>query len=59
MSTRPFIAATAGLAIVLAVTATLLTSPGATAESVKPTPHIFVPTTVAIEARDTEPAPTF
>ena len=59
MSNRTHLAATAGIAIALVLTAALLGSPGATADSVKSAPHVFVPTTVAIEARNEEPAPTF
>jgi hypothetical protein len=59
MPNRTQLALTAGMAIALVATAALLGSPGATAEAVKMTPHVFVPTTVAIEARHEEPAPTF
>lgn len=59
MPNRTHVAATAALAVGLVITAALLTSPGATAEAVKGSPHVFVPTTVAIEARQEEPAPTF
>ena len=59
MPNRIHLAATAGIAIALLVTAALLGSPGATAEAVKATPHVFVPTTVAIEGRSEEPPATF
>ena len=59
MPNRTHLAATAGMAIALVLTAALRGSPGATAEAVQATPHVFVPTAVAIEARDAEPAPTF
>ena len=59
MPNRIHFAATAGIAIALVLTAALLGSPGATAEAVQATPHVFVPTPVAIEARHEEPAPTF
>jgi len=59
MQNRSHLAVTAALSIAIVISAALLTSPGATAEAVKTTPHVFVPTTVAIEPSGREPAPTF
>lgn len=49
----------AAILVSVSATLTLMSQPSASPRSPNQADHMFVPTQVALEARDEEPAPTF